>query len=291
MNFDDGNPIPPDQSPSGEPVPPAVETPQAATITAESALPEDLRAPWGWTDILLLVVIAVFGTIVLSVTIAMIYAYFGISPSQLQNSVREKGMFVVISQTVLSLGLLGYLAIQMRFSFRLPFWRTIGWRKLETGRVPRGLAYAGLVAGGFLFSIMISLASAAFGTKAKLPIEVFFQDRRSALLLMLMAVLIAPVFEETIFRGYLYPVLARTFGVSAGVVITGTLFGLLHAPQLWTGWGQIALLVIVGIVFTYVRATTRTVVASYLLHVSYNSFLLFAFVVASSGFRNLPPGH
>lgn len=289
MNFDDNNPVLSDQSPSGDPAL-AAETPPAATIDPESALPEDLRAPWGWIDILLLVVIYVFGTIVLSVAIAMIYAYFGISPSQLQNSVRAKSMFVVISQTVLSLGLLGYLAIQMRFSFRLPFWRTIGWRTLETGRIPRGLAYTGLIAGGFLFSIVISLASASFGTKAKLPIEFFFQDRRSALLLMLMAVLIAPVFEETIFRGYLYPVLARRFGVGAGVVITGTLFGLLHSFQLWGGWGQIALLIVVGIVFTYVRAKTRTVVASYLLHVSYNSFLLFAFVVASSGFRHLPPG-
>ena len=35
---------------------------------------------------------------------------------------------------------------------------------------------------------------------------------------------------------------------------------------------QIALLVVVGIVFTFVRAMTRTVLASYLLHVSYNSF-------------------
>ena len=59
---------------------------------------------------------------------------------------------------------------------------------------------------------------------------------------MLIAVLLAPVVEETVFRGYIYPVVARTFGVTASVLATGTLFGLLHAPQLWGGWWQIALI-------------------------------------------------
>ena len=107
---------------------------------------------------------------------------------------------------------------------------------------------------------------------------------------MLMGVLIAPLVEETIFRGYVYPVVARSFGIRAGIVITGTMFGLLHAPQLWGGWGQIALLILVGIMFTAARAVSRTVLASYLLHVSYNSFLFIAFLVASHGLRHLPVG-
>ena len=51
-----------------------------------------------------------------------------------------------------------------------------------------------------------------------------------------MGVLLAPVLEETIFRGYIYPVVARSFGINAGILVTGTLFGLLHASQLWGGW-------------------------------------------------------
>jgi membrane protease YdiL (CAAX protease family) len=105
-----------------------------------------------------------------------------------------------------------------------------------------------------------------------------------------MAVLVAPVIEETIFRGYIYPVVARSFGVGAGILATGTLFGLLHAPQLWGGWMQIALLVIVGIVFTYVRAVTKTVLASYLFHVSYNSFVSLAFLIGTHGLRVLNSG-
>ena len=51
--------------------------------------------------------------------------------------------------------------------------------------------------------------------------------------------------------------IARSLGIAASVVVTGTLFGLLHAAQLWGGWTQIGMLVVVGIIFTYVRAATR----------------------------------
>jgi uncharacterized protein len=134
----------------------------------------------------------------------------------------------------------------------------------------------------------VQVASALFPAKSKLPIENFFQDRESALLLMLLSVLLAPVVEETIFRGYIFPVVARSFGVGTSVLATGLLFGLLHAEQLKGGFWQIVLMVIVGIIFTWVRAAKRTVLASFLVHLSYNSFLLLAFLVSSDGLRALP---
>jgi membrane protease YdiL (CAAX protease family) len=105
---------------------------------------------------------------------------------------------------------------------------------------------------------------------------------------MALGILVAPLVEETIFRGYIYPVVARKFGVTIGVLATGALFGILHAAQLWGGWGQIALLVVVGIVLTYVRARTGTVLASYLFHLGYNTILFVGFYFATGGLRHLP---
>jgi uncharacterized protein len=297
MNFDDNNSPPPNHAAPGG-LPETFESPAAPAPTVVQefqpppapVLPEDLRAPWGWTDLVLLGLITFVGTFVASVILAAAFAAFGVKPAQLQHSVSEKNLFIILNQALLSLVLFAYLFTQMRYWFKKPFWTTIGWRELETGKTPRAIAYLGLIFGGFAFSVLIQLASAGLGTKVKMPIEALFQDRRSAFLLMLMGVLVAPLVEETIFRGYVYPVVARTFGVGAGVIVTGTLFGLLHAPQLWGGWGQVGLLIAVGIVFTFARAITRTVVASYLLHVSYNSFLFLAFVIASHGLRQLPTG-
>ena len=294
MNFDDNNQpqsgVPRFQEPTPDPPAPGLAT----SITPgylgpiDPLLPEDLRVPWGWTDLMILVVVAFFGTFLVSLLLIKGFAISGVSFRQIQNIPGNRNLFLILNQALLSLVLLAYLAAQMRHIFHAPFWRTIGWRPLQTGQTPRAAAYLGLIFCGFMLAILVTFSSAAFKSSTKMPIEQFFQDRRSALLLMSLGVLLAPVLEETIFRGYIYPVVARSFGMNAGILVTGTLFGLLHASQLWGGWAQIALLVLVGIVFTYARARTHTVLASYLLHVSYNSCLFLGFLVASHGFRHFP---
>jgi uncharacterized protein len=266
------------------------ELQQQAPLENLSAIPEDLRTPWDWVDLIIFALLALAGTFLISVALVLLFSAFGIGPTQLRASQTAKSYFAIVNQIILSFALLGFLAAQVSARVGKPFWRTIGWRPLPSTYVPKPVLYAGLVTGGFLLSMFVQFASGFSQPKAKLPIETFFQDRGSALLLMLVSVLLAPVLEETIFRGFIYPVIARSLGIMASVIITGTLFGLLHAAQLWGGWTQIALLVVVGIIFTYVRAKTRTVLASYLLHLSYNSFLFVMFLVASHGLRTMPPG-
>jgi len=121
-----------------------------------------------------------------------------------------------------------------------------------------------------------------------------------------MAVLIAPVVEETVFRGYLYPLFASTYsriamglgadpasavrtGTAVGIVVTGTLFGFLHGAQLGWTWTLVAMLSTVGIIFTFARARAGTVLASFLLHLGYNSMIAFSAIVSTRGFTQMPP--
>jgi uncharacterized protein len=304
MSPADEHPLPPEPPEPTEPVPPnpdepppevsqpfeSAPLPRRMAQPAVRAVPEDLHVPWNWTDLLIFGIVVVAATIFFSVALMIGFAAFGVSTSVLRQPGSEQSFFALVAQVVLFAVLLGYLALQIRLRTAAPFWPTIGWRGLSKLRAPRFASYAGILAFGFAFAAAIEFLSGVLGTKAKLPIETMFQDRRSAILFMVTAVLVAPVIEETIFRGYIYPVVARSFGVATGVIATGVLFGLLHAPQLWGGWGQIGLLVVVGIVFTWARAATRTVVASYLLHLSYNSLVCLVFLVASHGLRHLPGG-
>jgi uncharacterized protein len=265
----------------GEPAPASPPVAGGGGLLAGLWLPEDLRVPWDWVDLAILAVVAFGGTLILSVVLMAVFSKFGVTPARLRSSASDLSFFAILNQLLLSFGLLGYLAFQIRLRSESPFWQTIGWRRLDTGRMERPLAYAGLIFGAFLLEGIVTLVSNGFAPKHPLPIQAVYQDSRSALLFMAIAVLIAPVVEETVFRGYIYPVIARSFGVPASVIATGTLFGLLHAPQLWGGWAQIILLVIVGIIFTYVRAATRTVVASYVLHASYNGLQVIVFLIAT----------
>lgn len=251
---------------------------------------DDLRVPWGWVDLVFLVLFWIGGTLVATIALVILFQARGVSWMQLQQSPREFSVFVIVDQVAISLFLMIYLVVRMRLRFDAPFWRTLGWREIGSAAEPRrrALAYLRFVVMGLVLSAAVQVASAAFPAKTKLPIENFFQDRQSALMLMVMSVLLAPAVEETIFRGFIYPVVARSFGVVTSVVATGVLFGLLHAEQLKGGLWQITLMVVVGIIFTWVRAAKRTVLASYLLHLSYNSFLFMAFLVSPQGLRSLP---
>jgi len=46
--------------------------------------------------------------------------------------------------------------------------------------------------------------------------------------LLMLAVGLAPVFEETFFRGFMYPALKHRFGVGGGLVVVSLLFALVH---------------------------------------------------------------
>ena len=253
-----------------------------------SAVPEDLRVPWGWWDLGLLALIAAVGFLTLAFFIIAAFQTAGISRVQFQHSLKYQGLASIFAIFLMSLFLLFYLLLQLRIRFHAPFWQTLRWKAFDTGKVSPTTAYLGFILGGFLLSMLVGLVSSAFTPKNKMPIEQFLQDRHTAFFLLVLSVTLAPLFEETIFRGYIYPVVARTFGIVPGVVFTGLIFGLMHASQLGGNLPQVSLLIAVGIVFTAVRAKTGSVLPGYLVHVSYNSFISIAFLIASHGLRHMP---
>lgn len=253
-------------------------------------VPEDLRVPWGWWDLGLLLVIAVSGILALGLVIISAFQIAGITRIQFEHSTKYQALASMLGVFLLSIFLLFYLALQLRIRFDAPFWRTLRWRPFNSGTIPPRVAYLGFILGGFVLSMAVAVVSSAFAPKNKMPIEQFLQDRQTAFLLLVMSVTLAPFFEETIFRGYIYPVVARTFGVIPGVVFTGLIFGLMHASQLGGNVPQVALLATVGIVFTAVRAKTGSVFPGFLVHVSYNAFISIAFLIGSHGLRHMPPG-
>lgn len=253
-------------------------------------IPEDIRVPWGIGDLVFFIVFAVVATFVIGLLVVGAFVAFGVKITALEQAGRDQALVSIVAQVIIDFALLGYLALQIRLKFREPFWQTIGWRRLDSGIIPRSFAYAGLVFAGVVISFLVDAASNLHPPKGNLPIDAIYQDRLSAFLFLLMAVLLAPPVEETIFRGYIYPAIAKSWGVVVSVLITGALFGLLHGFQLGGALWQIALLVIVGIIFTWIRATARTVMASYCMHVGYNSFLFVGFLVSTHFLRTIP-GH
>jgi len=289
QNFSPETPSPASRDTETEPVAKFEDRRPDGPVLHDLTQSGDLAVPWDWFDLFLLVIMAFAGFLLLGVALASALHLVGFSAAHSGRAHTVGILFAIVVQILVDLSLLGYLALQIRFRFRKPFWRTIGWRPLVTEKFPPAIAYIGLAFAGFLLTALVSLVSATHPPSQKLPIETVFQSRPAVILYMMTAVFVAPLVEEVIFRGYLYPVAARSFGVLGGVLFTGTLFGLMHGAQLWGGWWQILLLVFVGIVFTAVRAATRTITSSFTLHLAYNSTQVIAFLVAFFGGHGTPP--
>ncbi|MFY9585020.1 MAG: CPBP family intramembrane glutamic endopeptidase [Candidatus Acidiferrales bacterium] len=259
--------------------------------TAPARVPEDLRTSWSWPDLIIFLVFVLGSSIILPLLagVAAVFIWH-VKLADIESVPATKAAVLVAGQALWSAATMIFLFGTVRLRQADPFWRTIGWRALRPSTMTEGKAALLCLLGGVALAVAVQLSSLGIGKRTKLPIEELFQSRSSVLLLMALGILVAPVVEETIFRGYIYPVLARGLGIPAGVLLTGTLFGLVHAPQLWGGWGQIVLIIIVGVALTLVRARTGTVLASFLVHFGYNTTLFLEFFIVTGGLRHLS-GH
>jgi membrane protease YdiL (CAAX protease family) len=259
----------------------------------DASVPEDLRSQWGWLDLLLFIGFGFIGLLVAAgivVAVAILGFRMPIRDLGQVSTTPAKSMIAILAQGVWSGFVLVYFYTLVRVRTQAPFWRTMGWRGLHFAGQTTSASVLRCLGGGAMLALIISFAGKFFNEKGELPIEEMFHSRPTVILLMGFGILVAPLVEETMFRGFLYPIIARRFGIAAGVLVTGVLFGAMHAQQLWGGWGQIGLLIGVGILLTWVRARTGTVTASYLVHLGYNSLLFLGFFIATGGLRHIPGG-
>ncbi|MGH9804195.1 MAG: lysostaphin resistance A-like protein, partial [Candidatus Acidiferrales bacterium] len=112
--------------------------------------------------------------------------------------------------------LLLYILIRRR---GLPFWSSLAVRRL-----PSGLTATALVAGALL-ALLVQLANALFPPPEPLALDRLFSTRTAAQLIIAASLLLAPLVEEIVFRGYIYGLLERLWGATAAVLASGLLFG------------------------------------------------------------------
>ena len=246
------------------------------------------RTPFQWMDLIYLMLFYfVAGGVLTLIVAAGAFVFFGISPTELRTSTAAWASVMIITQALLSAATLAFLYVVVRGRSAAPFWQTMGWRNFRNMASSASVVLR-YIFGGFALAVVVGWLGNFVGRESGIPMEQLFRSRQSVLMLMALGILVAPLVEETIFRGCIYPVIARKFGITTGIVATGALFGLAHAQQLGGAWGQIGLLICVGIVLTYVRARAGTVAASYFVHLGYNTILFAGFFIATGGLRHLP---
>ena len=151
---------------------------------------------------------------------------------------------------------------------RYPFVKTLGLEWPRSLGSWAGLGISALIAIGLLG--LGALITGIFGgekTQLDLLIESSYRARVATVIL---AVLTGPFIEEVIYRGILYPALARVLGVIWSVVLVSILFAGVHVWQYKNNLAVIAVITLLSVSLTIVRAVTHRLLPSFVIHLVFN---------------------
>jgi hypothetical protein len=141
--------------------------------------------------------------------------------------------------------------------------RRAGWRAVDYLALtrPRG-AWLRLGALAFIVSLAVIITANYFGPRASapgLPRTTF-----DLALVLIYVMVIAPIAEELVFRGFLFRALAESrLGAAGAIVITALVWASLHTDKSWLGMAGI---LFAGLAWGWVRWRTQSTLTTIAVH-------------------------
>ena len=191
----------------------------------------------------------------------------------------------IVIQLLLWIAVFAFIYAIITLKYGLRFGPAIGWTRYEG----RAVSY---FSGGTVVAISATLILSFLPKpEDEAPFEALLRalldDRISLALMGTFAILIAPVVEEMLFRGFIFSVVDRSLGAAAAVISTSLLFSLLHGFQYGWRWQSLVVLTAVGVTFGAARAWAGSVRPSALMHAGYNATMFSGLLFASDHLEKL----
>jgi membrane protease YdiL (CAAX protease family) len=257
----------------------AASPPSAPERFASVSAPPPVENPvWSGWDVLAIAALTFVTMVVVQVAV-LLAAHWWRYPHESLSDIAQKPILLLVSQLPVYVAVAVFMIMLVEGKYHVPFWQAIRWSWPAAQWRLLGL--------GALMLVVLSVLQSLLPMPKDTPFEHLFDRPRDAYLISIIAVSIGPLMEELFFRGFLYPVLARRMGVVWGVLLTALPFGLIHLPQYGWAWGAALVIFLVGVVCGAVRAATKSVAASFLVHVGYNGTQMLIALAATHGFRHL----
>jgi membrane protease YdiL (CAAX protease family) len=229
------------------------------------------NVPWKALDAILVFVLAWIG-----LPLLMIFTLRELAPyvplfSHLLTSFRNGD---IIASFVFSVAdaLLGLGLIWLYLKHYHVTWSTVGWRKFN---VVRTIAY--FIVAFLAFAVLVQIAFIVVQwlfphfnamqeqsndfTTASTP-----ATQRLALLAL---VIIPPIVEETVFRGFIFPAFSKRLGVVLGALASSALFGLAHLQ-----YNVSVYTIVLGLILCFMYVRLRSIWPGVALHML-NNYIAF----------------
>lgn len=240
------------------------------------ALDQGWSVPWDWETILLVFVVGFF--LVGQVALPLVLQLLGIKFSGF--GVRSQAVFSLTFYLLMATAGLLVLYFAVRRFLPLPE----GWFQFKFG--DRWVLW-GL--GGYFVAlplmILVSIVNSRIwqgqgGSNPLLQLVLQEGDRVSLLIFLFTAAVAAPIFEETLFRGFLLPSLTRYLPVWGAIGLSSLIFAIAHLSL-----SEVLPLTVLGAVLGFVYTRSRNLLSSMLLHSLWNSVTMISLFLLGSGTR------
>lgn len=218
--------------------------------------------PWGVRDVFAVIGLVIVVFFLLLIPLASLSLFDGV-----ENGTQVTAVTLVFT-LIIDLALLG---LTLRFTV---FKYRSGWSQLGF-RLPRlsgswWMPFV-FVLGSYVVLLVYVAIVEALGFDQAIPESTLPEDTMDDPLIMaligLLAVVVAPVTEETFFRGFMFSALRKRWGFIVAAVASGLLFALAH-----TDFGSIIPFTVIGVFLAAIYTYTGS------LWVSIASHLLFNFI-------------
>ena len=169
---------------------------------------------------------------------------------------------------------------------RYPFWKTLGFEWPSSFGPWKSVGVAVV-----LLMIGVVVTYFAGGSKTELD-ELINSSYQTRLTTAILAATTGPLVEEIVYRGVLYSALQRIIGVIGSVLIVSILFAGVHVYQYRSNAAVIAVIALLSITLTIVRAVTGKLLPSFMIHFVFNgiqSVLLVVQPFFEKSDQTLPP--
>jgi hypothetical protein len=230
--------------------------------------------PWDWEITWQVLIFGFFfiGQFVLPLVLGI----FNVNP--VNSSLRIKALYVLGTYLLMAVGGISVLYFSIKTFFPLPQ----DWFKFK---FTSNWFVWGI--GGYLVAIplvlLVSLINQQIwqgqgGSNPLLFLALQAKDQVALAIFFSTASIAAPIFEETMFRGFLLPSLTRYVSVTGAIIISALIFAIAHLSL-----SEVLPLATLGIVLGVVYTRSRNLLAPMLLHSLWNSGTLISLFVLGSG--------
>jgi len=192
-------------------------------------LPSFLNVPWTIRDLVIFVV-AWFG---IQIIVVLILKALGPEIPAVATFLRGAVNGALVPSFALDLldAAAGFGVVALFLRHYHVGWNMVGWRKVN---VLKALGYLAAILVIFIVLanvvlILVSVLVPSFNANQAQTNEFTGSSASHSSLAIIALVLLPPVLEETIFRGFLFPALAKKWGVGWGAVLSSAIFGIAHA--------------------------------------------------------------